>query len=340
MQKSQGRVGAYQARNEIAFTVPGDARDLRLWMVLPQEDSQQIVKNLNVSAPFPWHKSRDSEGNDVLYLEAKAPIPASFKVVTTFEVDRAEQRARIEPAATRPLDEHEILEHRHELSPNQYIVIDEKIRALAREITGGERNPIVASRKIYDWVLNNIDYWVKDPNNKKASPQGSSEYCLATRTGNCTDFHSLYAALSRASNIPTRILFGSLLKKELDGQDVDQSYHCWIEFLAPNIGWVPLDVAVADIYAGGFQINSDNDEKVRRTTPDGYTGPDPAKVNYYFGNLEERRVLWSVGRDLKLDPAPKAGAVQAMPKAYVEVDGQPLAEKTGWTRKFTYKELK
>jgi len=59
-------------------------------------------------------------------------------------------------------------------------------------------------------------------------------------------------------------------------------------------------------------------------------------VDYYFGNLDERRVVWSVGRDLRMDPPQADGPVNALPKMYVEVDGKAYAD---WTRKFTYKEI-
>ena len=61
-------------------------------------------------------------------------------------------------------------------------------------------------------------------------------------------------------------------------------------------------------------------------------------VDYYFGNLDARRVTWNVGRDLKLDPAPAVGVVHALPKAVIEVDGKPLPEKEAWTRKLTFTE--
>jgi transglutaminase-like putative cysteine protease len=269
-----------------------------------------------------------------------APLPPTFKVVETFEVERREQRASVDPSKTRPLDAAEKAKFARLLEPNTHIVMDEGVRKLSSQIVGGETNPVKVASKVYDWMLANVDYWVKDPKNKKASPVGSSEYCLSSKTGNCTDFHSLYAALTRSAGIPTRILYGSFLKKELDGQDVDQSYHCWIEFYAPNVGWVPLDVAVADIFVGDFATNDDNRTLVSRTTAAGYGGKDEAMVRYYFGNLEERRVLWSVGRDLKLDPPPACGTVNALAKAHVEVDGKPLAEKEGWTRKLTYSQRK
>ena len=187
-----------------------------------------------------------------------------------------------------------------------------------REIVGDERNPVVQARKIYDWVLGYVEYWVKDPQNLKASPNGESEYCLTSKTGNCTDFHSLYTSLTRSIGIPTRMVYGSFFQGEntpvpnkasLEGKDTDASYHCWIQFFAKGIGWVPLDVALADLLPEAQQAS-------------------------YFGMLEPRRVTWSYGRDLTLAPAQAGPPVNAMHKVYMEIDGQPF---TGWDRKFTYR---
>jgi hypothetical protein len=59
-------------------------------------------------------------------------------------------------------------------------------------------------------------------------------------------------------------------------------------------------------------------------------------VDYYFGNLDERRVVWSIGRDLRLDPPQEDGPVNALHKLSVEVDGK---QSTEWTRQFTYREI-
>jgi len=148
----------------------------------------------------------------------------------------------------------------------------------------------------------------------------------------------LYAAAARAVSLPTRMVYGSFFKAPLDGVDQDQSYHCWIEFFAPNLGWVPLDVAVADIFVDDFELDDTNRSLVDLTVAAGYRGPDAGLVDYYFGNLDARRVTWNRGRDLALDPEPRAGRPNALPKAHVEVDGKPLAEKAGWTRKLTFVE--
>jgi transglutaminase-like putative cysteine protease len=216
--------------------------------------------------------------------------------------------------------------------------VGERIRGLAREIVGTERNPILAARAIYDWMLDFTDYWVKDPGNKAAPPVGSTDYCLNTGTGNCTDIHSLWASLARAAGIPTRIVYGSFFKKELDGTSVDQSYHCWIEFYAPEVGWIPHDVALAELFTEDIALTDANRTLVQRTTPAGYSGRDSAVVDYYFGNIEERRVTWSVGRDLVLTPPQDGGPVNAMAKAYVEIDGKPAQEgpEGHWVRSLTF----
>ena len=70
-----------------------------------------------------------------------------------------------------------------------------------------------------------------------------------------------------------------------------------IQFYAPNLDWVTLDVSVADIYLGDFPLTEKNQKLVELTTAVGYRGADPAMVDYYFGNLDERRVVWSIVMD-------------------------------------------
>ena len=87
---------------------------------------------------------------------------------------------------------------------------------------------------------------------------------------------------------------------------------------------------------GDFPLTEKNQKLVELTTAVGYRGGDPAMVDYYFGNLDERRVVWSIGRDLRLDPPQEDGPVNALHKLYVEVDGK---QSTEWTRQFTYREI-
>jgi transglutaminase-like putative cysteine protease len=333
------RHATFELRNEVKVRVPDGAHHVRMWMALPQDnDPAQQVRDLKIDAPYPYRIERDSEGSRVLYLEAQSPKEKEFTVVETFVVTRQEIRDQVDPSKARPLTDADRARLAKYLQPNTYVVIDDDIRKLANQIVGDETNPVLAARKLYDWVLENVDYWVKDPKNKKASPVGSTTYCLTFRTGNCTDFESLWASLARAKGIPTQIVYGSFLKPDLRARDQDQSYHCWAEFYAPGLGWVHHDVAVADLYHGDFPVNAENERLLRLTVADGTFGNDPAKVDYYFGSLDERRVVWSRNRDLIMSPRQDGDPVNALPKAYVEVDGKVLPETTGWVRKLTYQE--
>lgn len=330
----------FAAEHEIRIEVPEGVGTLRLWMVVPQSVPEQDVEKLVVEVPGAHRFTTDSAGNRLLFTEIEAPAAGELRVATRFVLRRREARSGASPECTRPYAGGEREALAAHLEPDTHVVIDDRVRELADRIAGEEDNPVAEAKALYDWMLDNVDYWVKEPALKKASKVGSTSWCLDTGTGNCTDFHSLYASLARARGIPTRIVYGSLFKPELEGEDVDQSYHCWIDFWAPELGWVPLDVAVADIYAGAFPLTDANRTLVSRTTATGYAGPDPALVEYYFGNLDARRVTWSVGRDLELEPRQSGGPVNALPKARVEVDGVELEEGVGWTRKLTYRELR
>lgn len=334
------RSATFDVRHELALKVPDGAKRLRIWFTMPQDDPWQKVSGFKVASPHPHRVTTDSAGNKTVYVEVTGPSQKEFSIVETFRLARREHISGASAAKARPLTDADRRRLAAELAPNTHVIINDRIRSLAGGIIAGEQNPVAAARKLYDWVLENIEYWVKDPATKKASPVGSTEHCLSSGTGNCTDFHSLWTSLARASGIPTRMIYGSFLKQELDGQDADQSYHCWPEFYAPGIGWVPHDVAVADIFHRPFRLAPDNEKLVRLTTADGYKAPDAAKVEYYFGNLDERRVTWSRGRDLTLSPKQSGGPVNALAKAYVEVDGAVAPEKEVWTRKLTFKQLK
>ncbi len=350
--KDQGdpplRRATFEVRHELKVMIPEGAQRVRIWFAFPQDDlvpgdgagPAQQVSDLQVEAPYPYRIERDSEESKVLYLEAINPREQELKLVETFVLTRTEVRSSVDPTKARPLSDADRARFAPYLAANKHVVIDDEIRQLADQIVGDESNPVLMARKLYDWVLNNVDYWVKDPQHKKASPVGSTTYCLSFRTGNCTDFESLWTSLARAKGIPTRIVYGSFFKPELNGYDLDQSYHCWATFYTPGLGWIPHDVAVADLYAGAFEVTTDNEALMRRTTADGTFGTNPAKVEYYFGNLDERRMVWSIGRDLLLSPKQDGEPVNALPKAYVEIDGKVHPEGTGWVRKLTYRERK
>jgi transglutaminase-like putative cysteine protease len=271
--RAAGEALSFQARHEAVIReIPAGAKKARIWLVVPREDPAQKVGRITLTGPG---KASVRKGgtyhNRYAYFEVENPGP-TLNVAATFTLERHEANTSPQPSAAQPIAEKVAARHRVELAANTHVPVNDRYRQLAHEIVGDERNPVVQAKKVYDWVL----------------------------------------------GIPTRMVYGSFFQGEstpipnkasLDGKDTDASYHCWVEFFAPGVGWVPLDVALADLL------------------------PTREQQEWYFGNLDARRVTWSYGRDLILAPKQDGGPVNAMHKVYVEIDGKPHA---AWERKFTY----
>ncbi len=169
------RSATFQVRHELKISVPDKAGKVQIRFAMPQDDPAQDIHDFTVQAPAAHRITTDSEGNKSVYVEMDRPVAREVSVVESFIIVRREQLSGVDAKKTRPLTDEDRSRLSHFLAANQYVVIDEQIRKLASQIVGNEKNPALAARKLYDWVLGNIDYWVKDPKNKKASPVGSTE---------------------------------------------------------------------------------------------------------------------------------------------------------------------
>jgi transglutaminase-like putative cysteine protease len=130
--------------------------------------------------------------------------------------------------------------------------------------------------------------------------RGDALYACEARSGNCTDFHSYFIALSRAIGIPARFAIGAAIPSERNEGGID-GYHCWAEFFADGRWW-PVDISEAD--------------------------KNSSLASYYFGHQPANRLELSRGRDLVLEPAPASGPVNFLAYALLEVDGEPVRAPT------------
>jgi hypothetical protein len=114
------------------------------------------------------------------------------------------------------------------------LIIEESI-----EILDGEKNSLRAARKINNWVYGNV----------KKVPTVSIPNALdvlKTRRGDCNEHAALFAALSRAVGIPTKIVFGVVY---VSGKFY---YHAWNEAYVGS--WVPLDPTFGQLPADASHI--------------------------------------------------------------------------------------
>lgn len=268
--------------------LPQEARTIHVWVPLAKSGREQNIFRRDVHVPVAYTIAQDLRyGNDILHLVLTPPIPDHLEIAIDYQ---ARLRGADAPADSVPTPE----SLRQNLQPSGLVIIDDQVRARAKAATTGNRTPLSRARGIYDYVRQFMTY-------DKTTPgwgRGDTRRACRVGKGNCTDFHSLFISMARASQIPARFKIGFVVPPESSG--VIPGYHCWAEFYEDGKGWVPVDASEA--------------------------WKHPERADYYFGAYELKRFLVSVGRDIHLVPPQRSDPVNIFFSPYVEVDGQPFSK--------------
>jgi len=177
------------------------------------------------------------------------------------------------------------------LSADKLVPITGLPAELAAQVSTGKDSQLAKARAIYDYVFANMSY------DKSGTGWGHGDvlYACNAKKGNCTDFHSLFIAMARSQGIPARFEIGFPLPANKKSGEIP-GYHCWAEFFIPQNGWIPVDISEA--------------------------WKHPEKKDYFFGAHDADRVQFSIGRDLKLNPAQQGDPLNYFVYPYVEMDGK------------------
>ena len=284
------------------------SQQMRLWIPLPQSGPYQKITSLRIESPVSHRTARESEyGNEYAYFEIPASAAkAPFDIRLTFNVRRSEHVVSLNPAAD-PQGSKEVprAELVRFLQPDRLVPTSGVIAELSREQTEGAKDPLAKARKIYDFVEATMRY----DKSGEGWGRGDAVWACDSHHGNCTDFHSVFIGMARAAGIPSRFEIGFPLPADKSEGNIP-GYHCWAFFYIEGIGWVPVDAS------------------------EGWK--NPAKRNYFFGALDENRVMFTVGRDIRLNPQQKAEPLNYSIYPYAEVDGKPFA---GLKNEFSFHDL-
>lgn len=280
------------------------ADQLRAWLEVPLETRQQTVHEITIDAgDLTYELTEEPQlGNRFLYIEIDNPA-GTYDVVVNSRVTRHSVREPYRDG--RPDDP-----NTHYLRETSEVPVNEEMKKLALE-EGASGNDRESMRNIYEFVVDHSTYYKANPAEYRSSGSGDieAEYCLYQKQGGCTDFHALYMSMGRSVNIPTRFVIGSFLPPEFEGTDKGVSYHCWAEAYLDGEGWLPLDASYADLW--------------------------PDLHDFYFGQLDARRVAFSRGRGITLAPESNHD-VNYFIKGHIELDGDVY---DNWDRKLTFQEV-
>ncbi len=274
---------------------PAGSKELRIWIPLPYQERSQSVGKVKISSPVPYKIRMEAEyGNRYAYLVATAPLLASgFDVHLSYHVQRFEDRVDLDAA-----DDHQgtpSVSTVRFLKPDHLVPLDGEIAAISVRESGGAAIPLDKARKLYDYVVATMHY----DHDGTEWGRGDALWACDSKHGNCTDFHSLFIGLARAAGIPARFEIGFSIPTD-SHQGPIASYHCWAQFYAVGVGWVPIDASEA------------------------WKHKD--KKDYYFGTLDPNRLKMSLGRDIRLNPPQKGEPLNYFVYPYAELDGKPYTE--------------
>jgi len=276
--------------------MPATARELRLWVPLPYEDRYQSISNLQVLTPVSYRIEHEKEyGDRYAYIVVKAEdSKRPFDVRVVFHTQRFEHRVALDNPGSIPAGRAPVATARF-LQPDHLVPTNGVIGELSAEQTSGATQPLDKARKIYEYVVSTMKY------NKEGTGwgRGDAVWACDSKRGNCTDFHSVFIGMARAAGIPARFEMGFSIPANSHEAAIP-GYHCWAEFYISGFGWVPVDASEA--------------------------WKNPAKHDYFFGTTDQHRVMFSMGRDIRLKPAQKGDALNYFIYPYAELDGKPFTD--------------
>ena len=284
--------------------IPAGTQKVEVWIPVPHDDDWQQIRSLRVESPGHYDIATGPLGNRMLHLTIAQPKDATIPVTMQFEAIRREHiQTRLTQATGGDLPKENLAQY---LKPDRLVPLDDKIRGWAREVVdqANAKTDLEMARAIYNHIVATVKY----DKTGKGWGNGDIYYACDARRGNCTDFHAIFIGYSRALGIPARFAIGFPLPAD-HGAGKIAGYHCWAEFYAKGIGWVPVDASEA--------------------------AKNPAKREYFFGAHDENRVELSRGRDVVLSPRQHGDPLNYFIYPYAEVDGQKY---TAFDTTYSYKD--
>lgn len=280
-------------------------QNTRIWLPMPKNSEYQTVKVVKYKFPSSGDPNPEPKyRNKILYVQARPNDSGMLHLSITYRILRKE----IKGGTKTPVSEQEAEQF---LKPDKLVPIGGKPLTLIE----GKKLPqdqLALAKLFYAVVDGHMEY---SKTKGQGWGRGDAEWACDSKFGNCTDFHSLFISLARTHKIPAKFEMGFPLPAQRGSGEIG-GYHCWAFFNPKSKGWIPVDISEMS------QVKS----------------KDPNAYNYYFGNLTENRVTFTVGRDINLVPQQSGPPLNFFIYPYVEVDGQPYpADKI--QRKFTYQDV-
>lgn len=269
--------------------IPADANEIKVWIPVPVDRIAQKMHYFRVTGKVPYTILEESKyGNNYMVFDldkALFPMFRSDGLEVVFGVTRYQDRP-LESSWRQDQTESEEKIKMY-LAPNTLVPINGMIAEEAKRVAGHMKGQYAKSKVLYEHIVKTVKY------DKRGSGWGRGDalYACDVRKGNCTDFHSLFIGELRSLGIPARFTIGFNIPD--DKTEGVINYHCWAQFYIDGKGWLPVDASQAS--------------------------QDLKKLADSFAEVDEHRVAFTVGRDIKL-PGSSCEPVNFSIYPYIEID--------------------
>jgi len=226
-------------RHSIRNDGPGMVTEARINVAVPPDSLEnQELKKIGFGGGSPQF-AEDKWGQKIasfLFRDlapgetAEASYVAEVKVGNLHYFIRPE---KVGPLKTIPRD----VARKYLVDGTRYRLDDPLLKEAVKEAVGDERRPYWIARKIFNWVIDKLEYEMVGGWDVPAT-------LIKRGTGSCSEYSFLYIAMCRAAGLPARYEAGTAVRG--DDASVDEAFHRWVEVYLPNYGWVPVDPSRGD----------------------------------------------------------------------------------------------
>lgn len=277
----------------VSIDAPGEgAKQLDVWLPIAQDTDGQKVESVDIAGVEDYTIAKEATyENQMLHKRFNAPFPEDgIEIVVSYSFLRDEIVIEEAKAVAASKDGDDLSTLGPYLAPNKLIPIDGRIDAIANQLDLASKEPMQAARAIYDYLIEEFEYdWQAD-----GAGKGDVRWACDSKTGDCTDYTSMFLALCRNRGIPADHEFGYPIRTNRQKGTIP-FYHCWARFHVDGVGWAPLDASEADKH--------------------------PELFDYNFGSQSPKLLKFTHGRDVNLVPKQAGPALNYFIHPYLEVDG-------------------
>ncbi len=192
--------------------------------IVDDSNHLQKVDRLTVSPPYDhlW----DNGTYDSMFWEGE-DLYGTFTLTMTMEVTQSLKVWKFDEEKVLDKDAVPLYYQDSYLDDEWRIIVnDPEIEALREDIVGNETNVYLIAKAIYDWIDENVDYYIW---NTVDGPLSSLQ-TLEELKGDCDDQSILFCALARSAGVPAWLQLGAVYSSgngEMGG-------HAWVQMFMPT----------------------------------------------------------------------------------------------------------